>query len=294
MTSEASWVFFFILFIVSLFSSLSFTRTGILSALFVDVSLAPKIVGAQLSICRVARHLPTSWTRTTHRARCRPAAPAWPWGPAVAVAVAVAVARGPADRACLCPRSPGRPAEPPAAPDAAAAALARPHPQPAPRGLHQLPEPGQLHSEEQPQPGPHGPLALGRAPRRRRPGAGPRPGQLAAQQQHPPGDQVRGWGWAGLSRRGGGAFPGVPSLPSLGGWGRGNARRGGSGLAWRRGEGRWREGRGAGRAGACESSSPEVRGWPAADEGMSPLCPFLVCAVGMLLAGGAAIIVDES
>lgn len=34
----------------------------------------------------------------------------------------------PADCACLCPRSPGWPAEPPSAPDTAAAALARPHP----------------------------------------------------------------------------------------------------------------------------------------------------------------------
>lgn len=99
------------------------------------------------------------------------------------------------DHAYLCPRSPGRPAEPLAAPDATASTLARPHPQPAPRSLHQLPEPGQLHSKEQPQPGPYGPLALRRAPSQQRTGAGPRPGQLAAQQQHPPGDQV--WWWGG-------------------------------------------------------------------------------------------------
>ena len=41
-----------------------------------------------------------------------------------------------ADHACLCPRSPRRPAEPLSTPDTAASALARPHAQPAPRGLH--------------------------------------------------------------------------------------------------------------------------------------------------------------
>lgn len=101
------------------------------------------------------------------------------------------------DLACLCSRSPRRPAEPPSAQDSAATALPCPHPQPAPRGLHQLSEPGQLHSEEQPQPRPHGPLALWGAPCRRRPGARPRPGQLAAQQQHPAGDQVHAGGGRG-------------------------------------------------------------------------------------------------
>lgn len=213
-----------------------------------------------------------------HRARRRPATPAWASGPGPAVAVA----RRPADRACLCPRSPGRPAEPPAAPDAAAAALARAHAQPAPRGLHQLPEPGQLHSEEQPQPGPHGPLALRRAPSRQRPGAGPRPGQLAAQQQHSPGDQVRGRGGAEPRGWAEGPFRVLPR-PWSGRLGSGSSserRRSGGGA-------RRRDGRGAGRAGSCESSSRKVQGWPAADKGMSPGVPFfLVYAVGVLLSGG--------